>query len=135
MDDVIGIFQKCYDFTEAIEARQVGIYPNFKPIEGSRGSKVIIGGRELVMAGSNNYLGLLNHPLVMKAAQEAVDKYGVATCGSRFLNGTLDIHVELEERLAKFMKKEVALTFSTGFQANLGILSTIAGMLYGWISS
>jgi 8-amino-7-oxononanoate synthase len=81
----------------------------------------------MIMVGSNNYLGLIDHPQVMKAAQEAVDRYGVATCGSRFLNGTLDIHVELEERLAKFMKKEAVLTFSTGFQTNQGIISTLIG--------
>jgi len=91
------------------------------------GNKVKVNGREMIMVGSNNYLGLINHPKVMKAAQEAVDRYGVATCGSRFLNGTLDIHVELEERLARFMKKENALAFSTGFQTNQGIISTIVG--------
>jgi 8-amino-7-oxononanoate synthase len=81
----------------------------------------------MIMVGSNNYLGLIDHPKVMKAAQDAVDKYGVATCGSRFLNGTLDIHVELEERLAKFMNKEVALTLSTGFQTNQGVISSLVG--------
>jgi 8-amino-7-oxononanoate synthase len=81
----------------------------------------------MVMVGSNNYLGLLDHPKVKQAAQAAIDRYGVATCGSRFLNGTLDIHVELENRLASFMKKEAALTFSTGFQTNQGIISTLIG--------
>lgn len=123
----MDIFEKCYNFTRAEELQEMGIYPYFTPIQDVRGNRVKVDGKDMIMAGSNNYLGLLNHPLVMKAAQEAVDKYGVATCGSRFLNGTLDIHVELEERLAKFMKKEAALTFSTGFQTNLGILSTIAG--------
>jgi 8-amino-7-oxononanoate synthase len=79
------------------------------------------------MVGSNNYLGLINHPQVMKAAKEALDRYGVATCGSRFLNGTLDIHIELEKKLAEFMKKEAALAFSTGFQTNQGIISTLIG--------
>ncbi len=105
----------------------MGFYPYFTPIEEVRGNKVKVNGKEMIMVGSNNYLGLIDHPKVMKAAQDAVDKYGVATCGSRFLNGTLDIHVELEERLAKFMKKEVALSLSTGFQTNQGVISTLVG--------
>jgi 8-amino-7-oxononanoate synthase len=103
------------------------MYSYFTPIQEVRGNKVVVDGKEMIMVGSNNYLGLLNHPAVIKAAQAAVDRYGVATCGSRFLNGTLDIHVELEERLARFMQRETALTFSTGFQTNLGIIPTIAG--------
>ncbi len=105
----------------------MGMYPYFTPIQEVKGNRVRVDGREMIMVGSNNYLGLINHPQVMKAAQEAVLRYGVATCGSRFLNGTLDLHVELEERLAKFMKKEAALTFSTGFQTNQGIISTLIG--------
>jgi len=105
----------------------MGIYPFFTPIQEVNGNRVRVDGKEMLMVGSNNYLGLINHPKVMKAAQGAVDKYGVATCGSRFLNGTLDIHVDLEEKLAKFMKKEAALAFSTGFQTNQGIISTIVG--------
>lgn len=105
----------------------IGMYPYFTPIQEVSGNRVRVDGKEMIMVGSNNYLGLINHPQVMKAAQEAVSKYGVATCGSRFLNGTLDLHVELEERLAKFMKKEAALTFSTGFQTNQGIISTLIG--------
>jgi 8-amino-7-oxononanoate synthase len=103
----------------------MGIYPYFTPIQEVKGNNVVVDGREMLMVGSNNYLGLLDHPKVMKAAQDAVQKYGVATCGSRFLNGTLDIHVELEKRLAKFTKKEAALAFSTGFQTNQGIISTL----------
>ena len=103
------------------------MYPYFTPIEAVKGNKVKVDGKEMIMVGSNNYLGLINHPKVMKASQEAIDRYGVATCGSRFLNGTLDIHIELERRLAQFMKKEAALTFSTGFQTNQGIISTIIG--------
>jgi len=106
---------------------EMGYYPYFTPIQEVKGNKVKVDGKEMIMVGSNNYLGLLDHPDVMKAAQEAVDRYGVATCGSRFLNGTLDIHVEMEERLAKFMHKEAALTFSTGFQTNLGVISTVIG--------
>lgn len=127
MKDVIGIFQKCYDFTEAIEARQVGIYPYFKPIEGSRGSKVIIGGRELVMAGSNNYLGLALDPEVREASINAIKRYGTSCSGSRFMNGTLALHEELEERLADFTGKQAALCFTTGYQTNLGSISALVG--------
>ncbi len=123
----MSIFNKCYEFTRADEAIAMGIYPYFTPIQEAKGNSVIVNGKEMLMVGSNNYLGLLDHPEVMKAAQDAVEKYGVATCGSRFLNGTLDIHLELEERLAKFTGKEAALAFSTGFQANQGIISTIVG--------
>jgi len=123
----VNIFNKCYEFTRADEAIAMGIYPYFMPIQEVQGNKVIVDGREMIMVGSNNYLGLLDHPKVMKAAQDAVKKYGVATCGSRFLNGTLDIHVELEDRLAKFTRKEAALAFSTGFQTNQGIISTLIG--------
>jgi 8-amino-7-oxononanoate synthase len=106
-------------------AMAMGFYAYFTPIQEVKGNKVVVDGKEMIMVGSNNYLGLLDHPEVMKAAQDAVDKYGVATCGSRFLNGTLDIHVKLEEELAKFLNKEAALTFSTGFQTNQGIISTV----------
>jgi len=123
----VSLFDKCYNFTRAEETMEMGYYPYFTPIQEVKGNKVKVDGKEMIMVGSNNYLGLLDHPDVMKAAQDAVDKYGVATCGSRFLNGTLDIHVEMEDRLAKFMNKEVALTFSTGFQTNLGTISTLVG--------
>lgn len=122
---MVNIFDKCYKFTRAEEVQEMGMYPYFTPIQEVVGNKVKVDGKEMIMVGSNNYLGLINHPRVMEAAQEAVDRYGVATCGSRFLNGTLDIHNELEERLAKFMKMEAALTFSTGFQTNQGIISTL----------
>ena len=123
----MSIFDKCYRFTRAEEVQALGMYPYFTPIEEVKGNKVKIDGKEIIMVGSNNYLGLIDYPKAMKAAQEAIVKYGVATCGSRFLNGTLDIHVELERRLAKFMKKDTALAFSTGFQTNQGIISTIVG--------
>ncbi len=121
----MGLFEKCYNFTRAEEAIAMGFYPYFTPIQEVKGNKVKVDGKEMIMVGSNNYLGLLDHPKVMKAAHQAVDKYGVATCGSRFLNGTLDIHVELEDRLAKFMNKEAVLAFSTGFQTNQGVISTL----------
>ena len=123
----MSIYEKCYSFKRAEEAIKMDMYPYFTPIQEVYGNKVKVNGKEMIMVGSNNYLGLLDHPEVMKAAQAAVDKYGVATCGSRFLNGTLDIHVKLEERLSGFMKKEAALTFSTGFQTNQGVISTLVG--------
>ena len=123
----MSLFDKCYNFTRADETMEMGYYPYFTPIQEVKGNKVKVDGKEMIMVGSNNYLGLLDHPDVKKAAQEAVARYGVATCGSRFLNGTLDIHVEMEERLAKFMHKEAALTFSTGFQTNQGVISTVIG--------
>lgn len=123
----MDIFDKCYNFKRADEAKAMGMYPYFTPIQEVKGNKVRVDGKEMIMVGSNNYLGLINHPRVMKAAKEAVDRYGVATCGSRFLNGTLDIHIELEKKLAEFMKKEAALAFSTGFQTNQGIISTLIG--------
>ena len=122
---VMSLFDKCYQFKRAEEAQQMGLYPYFTPIQEVKGNKVKINGKDVIMVGSNNYLGLIDHPHVKEAAKKAVDKYGVATCGSRFLNGTLDAHVELEERLARFMKKEAALAFSTGFQTNQGIISTL----------
>jgi len=123
----LSVFDKCYAFTRAEEAQAMGIYPYFTPIQEIYGNKIKVDGREMIMVGSNNYLGLLDDPKVMQAAKDAVDKYGVATCGSRFLNGTLDIHVELEERLAKYLKKEEALAFSTGFQTNQGVICTLVG--------
>ncbi|MFB0565822.1 MAG: aminotransferase class I/II-fold pyridoxal phosphate-dependent enzyme [Candidatus Aminicenantaceae bacterium] len=123
----MSLFEKCYGFTRAEEAMEIDMYPYFTPIQEVKGNKVIVDGKEMIMVGSNNYLGLIDHPRVIKAAQGAIDRYGVATCGSRFLNGTLDIHIELEERLASFMKKETALAFSTGFQTNQGIISTLIG--------
>ncbi len=124
-EESVSIFDKCYNFTRAEEVMEEGIYPYFTPIQEVCGNRVKVDGKEMIMVGSNNYLGLLDHPKVRKAAQEAVDRYGVATCGSRFLNGTLDIHVELEEKLAQFMNKEAGLAFSTGFQTNQGIISTL----------
>jgi 8-amino-7-oxononanoate synthase len=123
----VSIFDKCYAFTRAEEAQAMGIYPYFTPIQEVYGNKIKAEGREMIMVGSNNYLGLLDDPKVIQAAKDAVDKYGVATCGSRFLNGTLDIHVEMEERFAKYLKKEKVLAFSTGFQTNQGVICTLVG--------
>ncbi|MEN6311393.1 MAG: aminotransferase class I/II-fold pyridoxal phosphate-dependent enzyme, partial [Acidobacteriota bacterium] len=103
----------------------MGIFPYFIPIEHSEGTEVYIHGKKFIMIGSNNYVGLTNHPQVKEAAIEAIRKYGTSCTGSRFLNGTLDLHIELEERLAKFVGMEAALVFSTGFQVNLGSIPAI----------
>lgn len=107
--------------------KNAGVYPYFRPIMSEQDTAVRINGKEVLMFGSNSYLGLTNHPHVQEAAKAAIDKYGTGCAGSRFLNGTLDIHVELEEKLARFLGKESALIFSTGFQANLGVVSSITG--------
>jgi 8-amino-7-oxononanoate synthase len=121
------IFEKCNRFTKAKELISVGIYPFFRVIESAQDPEVIMNGRRMIMVGSNNYLGLTNHPKVKEASIEAVRKYGTGCAGSRFLNGTLDIHVKLEEKLARFIRKEAALVFSTGFQVNLGVISALVG--------
>ncbi len=112
-------------FTEAVEIKRKGMYPYFRPIESGQDTKVFIDGKEVLMFGSNSYLGLTSHPRIKEAAKKAIDKYGTGCAGSRFLNGTLDIHIELERRLAQFVGKESAVIFSTGFQVNLGVLSCI----------
>jgi 8-amino-7-oxononanoate synthase len=121
------IFDKCFRFDKAKSLMSQGIYPYFRIIESAQDPEIIMHGRKMIMVGSNNYLGLTNHPKVKEAAIEAVRKYGTGCAGSRFLNGTLDIHVNLEEKLAQFMKKEAALIFSTGFQVNLGVISALVG--------
>jgi len=123
----IDVFQKCHDYDRADKVRETGLYPYFVPLGGHVGAEMEIDGHSIIMLGSNNYLGLTDHPRVMERAKEAIDKYGTGCTGSRFLNGTLDLHLELEDRLAKFLGKEMAITFSTGFQANMGVISTIAG--------
>jgi 8-amino-7-oxononanoate synthase len=123
----LDLFKKCFNFTRAKEAIASGIYPYFQQIQSGPGSEVLIGGEKKIMIGSNNYLGLTGHPKVVEAAVAAIHKYGTGCTGSRFLNGTLDIHEELELRLAKFMKRDKALCFSTGFQSNQGAISTIIG--------
>lgn len=107
------------------ECKAIGLYPYFREINSNQDTHVMINGRKILMFGSNSYLGLINHPKVKKAAQQAVEKYGTGCAGSRFLNGTLDLHVQLEEKLANFFQKESALIFSTGFQANLGTISCL----------
>ncbi len=109
------------------KAMQVGIYPYFRVIESDQDTEVTINGRKVLMFGSNSYLGLTNHPKVKEAAIAAIKKYGTGCAGSRFLNGTLDIHIKLEEKLAQLVGKDEALCYSTGFQVNLGVVSLLAG--------
>ena len=123
----MDLFDKCRNYTAARDAIQAGYYPYFKAIQSGAETSVEIDGRRFIMIGSNNYLGLTQHPRVVEAAVKAVEKYGSGCTGSRFLNGTLDIHEELEYRLAKFMHREAALIFSTGFQTNLGTIATLVG--------
>ena len=121
------IFEKCSKFQKAKTLISHGLYPYFRIIESAQDPEIIMNGRRMIMVGSNNYLGLTSHPKVKEAAIEAIKKYGTGCAGSRFLNGTLDIHVELEEKLARFSRKEAALIFSTGFQVNLGVISALVG--------
>lgn len=121
----MDLFDKCRSFTRADETKARGYYPYFHAIEESEGPIVMIEGRKVVMAGSNNYLGLTAHPKVKEAAIKAVQKYGTGCSGSRYLTGTLDLHVELERRLAKFFGKEDCLLYSTGFQTAQGIIPTL----------
>lgn len=123
----LDLFEKCRKYTAAKEVMAAGFYPYFRVVESEQNPEVMVAGKKMIMLGSNNYLGLTSHPKVKEAAIEAVKKYGSGCAGSRFLNGTLDIHVKLEEKLASFFRKEAALTFSTGYQTNLGIISSIAG--------
>jgi 8-amino-7-oxononanoate synthase len=121
------IFKKAFNFTRAREARESGFYPYFIPISGSDGTEVNIGGRKRIMIGSNNYLGLTHDPRVLEAAEKAARDYGSGCTGSRFLNGTLDLHLKLEHDLAEFIGQEAALVFSTGFQTNLGTIASLVG--------
>ncbi|MCK5673735.1 MAG: pyridoxal phosphate-dependent aminotransferase family protein [Spirochaetales bacterium] len=127
MSSNFKIFDKCYAFKEAEQARAAGIYPFFKPIGKNAGTKVIIEGRELLMAGSNNYLGLAGDPRMVEASVKTLKEYGTSCSGSRFMNGTLSLHEDLEEKLADFVGKEEALCFTTGHQTNLGAISTLVG--------
>ncbi len=121
----MDLFNKCFEFTRADDVKKLGLYPYFRPIEANEGPVVQIEGRKIVMAGSNNYLGLTAHPAVKEAAIKAIEKYGTGCSGSRYLTGTLDLHIELEERLAKFLEVEAVLLFSTGYQTAQGIIPTL----------
>jgi len=123
----MDIFEKCSKFTAAKEAIAGGYYPYFIPLTENEGSEVVLRGRRLIMCGSNNYLGLTTHPKVRQAALDAIQRYGTSCTGSRFLNGTLEMHEQLEGELAGWVGKEAALVFSTGMQTNLGTISALVG--------
>ncbi|MCL2342329.1 MAG: pyridoxal phosphate-dependent aminotransferase family protein [Firmicutes bacterium] len=123
----MDIFEKCESYTFVREARAAGIYPYFHALESRQDVEVIMEGKRRIMLGSNNYLGLTTNPEVIEAGLRAITTYGTGCSGSRFLNGTLSLHLELEAELGDFLRKEAATTFSTGFQSNLGIISAIVG--------
>jgi 8-amino-7-oxononanoate synthase len=122
-----SLSEKLANFTAANELKASGLYPYFRSIEENHDTEVVIGGKRLLMFGSNSYMGLTNHPKVLEAAKAALTKYGSSCSGSRFLNGTSKLHIELEEKLASHLGKEAALTFTTGFQTNLGTVASITG--------
>lgn len=121
------LFTKCYDYTQVEEVKALGVYPYFHALQSRQDTEVVMEGKRRIMLGSNNYLGLTTHPEVIEAGVKAYEQYGSGCSGSRFLNGTLQLHLELEKELAEFLHKESVVTFSTGFQSNLGIISAIVG--------
>ena len=121
------LFNKVRNYTSADQVRALGLYPYFRTITSAQDTEVMMNGRKVLMLGSNSYLGLTNHPKIKEAAVAAVQKYGSGCAGSRFLNGTLDLHIELEQSLARLVKKEAVLLYSTGFQVNLGVISVMVG--------
>ncbi|OGP76526.1 MAG: 8-amino-7-oxononanoate synthase [Deltaproteobacteria bacterium RBG_16_49_23] len=124
----MDVFEKCAKVNEQVrEVYDSGNYFFFRKIESAQDSEVMVNGRRVIMAGSNNYLGLTNHPRVKEAAIKAIEKFGSGCAGSRFLNGNLEIHEELEKKLARFFRKEAALVFATGYQTNLGAISALVG--------
>lgn len=123
----MDLFKKCQDFTRIEDIKALNLYPYFHQLESKQDPIVEMEGNRTIMIGSNNYLGLTSHPEVIEAGIEALKKYGSGCSGSRFLNGTLDLHIKLEKELAEFLHKDEVVTFSTGFQSNLGIISAIAG--------
>ncbi|MGQ4808972.1 8-amino-7-oxononanoate synthase [Candidatus Entotheonellaceae bacterium PAL068K] len=124
---MMKLLEKCRNFTEAAMAREAGWYPYFKVVESEQGPEALVNGKKMLMLGSNNYLGLTNHPKVKEAAVNAVKQYGTGCTGSRYLNGTLALHEEAETRLANFMQREATLMFSTGYQTNLGTIAALVG--------
>lgn len=126
-EPVPRLLEKTRNFKNAAEVRALGLYPYFRTIASAQDTEVVMDGRKVLMLGSNSYLGLTNHPKIKEAARAAVEKYGTGCAGSRFLNGSLDIHLELEEALARLVRKEAVLLYSTGFQVNLGVISALVG--------
>lgn len=125
--DGLPMFQKVREYRSAAQVRAMGLYPYFRMISSAQDTEVVMNGQKVLMLGSNSYLGLTNDPRIKEATEAAVRKYGSGCAGSRFLNGTLDLHIQLEEELAKFMNKEAVLLYSTGFQVNLGVASALVG--------
>jgi 8-amino-7-oxononanoate synthase len=123
----MDIFEKAHKYTVADDVKEAGLYPYFLAMEGNEGTEAIFQGKRIIMCGSNNYLGLTTHPKVRQAAQDAIEEYGTSCTGSRFLNGTLEMHLILEQELADYVGKDAALVFSTGMQVNLGTISSIVG--------
>lgn len=123
----VALFDKCRSFTAARELQAAGLYPYFKPISASEDTIVVVEGKQRIMLGSNNYLGLTHHPKVLEAAAKALHRYGSGCTGSRFLNGSLDLHEQLESAISEFLGKEACLVFSTGYGANLGLVSGLVG--------
>ncbi len=123
----MDIFKKCTEYTDAKAVIEKGIYPYFLPLAENEGTEVVYEGRHIIMCGSNNYLGLTTHPKVKEAGIKAIERFGTSCTGSRFLNGTLELHEQLEKELADFVGKEEALIFSTGMQTNLGTISSLVG--------
>jgi len=123
----MDIFKKCMEYTDAKAVIEKGIYPYFLPLAENEGTEVVYEGRHIIMCGSNNYLGLTTHPKVKEAGIKAIERFGTSCTGSRFLNGTLELHEQLEKELADFVGKEEALIFSTGMQTNLGTISSLIG--------
>ena len=126
-DEFMDIFTKCKNYSTVRDAQALGLYPYFIPLTESEGTVAEYKGKKLIMCGSNNYLGLTTHPEVQEAAREAISRFGSSCTGSRFLNGTLELHERLEFELADWVQKEKALIFSTGMQVNLGTISTLVG--------
>jgi len=126
-DNALPLFQKVREYTSPNQVRALGLYPYFRTISSAQDTEVTMNDQQVLMLGSNSYLGLTNDPRIKEATEAAVRKYGSGCAGSRFLNGTLDLHIQLEQELAKMMKKEAVLLYSTGFQVNLGVVSTIVG--------
>jgi 8-amino-7-oxononanoate synthase len=122
-----ALLDKVRGFESADQLRALGLYPYFRVISSAQDTEVLIDGKKVLMLGSNSYLGLTNHPKIKEAARNAVEKYGTGCAGSRFLNGTLEIHLELEHELAQLVHKEAVLLYSTGFQVNLGVISALVG--------
>ena len=127
VDAGLPLFQKVREYRSADQVRAMGLYPYFRTISSAQDTEVVMNGKKVLMLGSNSYLGLTNDPRIKEATEAAVRKYGSGCAGSRFLNGTLDLHIQLEEELAQLMRKEAVLLYSTGFQVNLGVVSTMVG--------